>query len=46
MKLHPESGHFGKCVWISEDGENVALECERPHDHKKAVFVLKVDSKK
>jgi len=46
MKLHPESGHFGKCVWISEDGENVALECERPHDHKKAVFVLKLNSKK
>jgi len=45
-KLHPEEGHFGKVVWISENGKTVAIECERSHNHKKAVFMVKINSKK
>jgi hypothetical protein len=46
-KIHPESGHFGTCVWISENGEIVAVQCGRLHDGKKnTVFLVKIDSKK
>ncbi|NIQ07657.1 MAG: hypothetical protein GWO20_18665 [Candidatus Korarchaeota archaeon] len=45
-RVHPEGGHFGKCVWISENGKTVAIECERSHKHKKAVFLVKINSKK
>ena len=45
-KFHPEAGHFGKVVWISEDGKTVAIQCERRHNHKKAVFMVKINSKK
>lgn len=44
-KFHPEAGHFGICVWISEDGRIVALQCERSHHGKKnAVFLMKSTS--
>ncbi|UCE16705.1 MAG: hypothetical protein JSV12_03635 [Candidatus Bathyarchaeota archaeon] len=43
-KFHPERGHRGKCVWISEDGETVAVQCERSHNSKEnTVFILKFD---
>ncbi len=46
-KFHPESGHFGTCVWKSEDGKTVALQCERSHNGKmNAVFVVKINSEK
>ena len=45
-EFHPEREHFGKCVWISEDGETVAIKCERLHDHKTTVFMVKIHSKK
>ena len=45
-RLHPEQGHFGKCVWISENGKTVAIKCERLHNHKNAVFLMKINSKK
>jgi hypothetical protein len=45
-KHHPETGHHGKCVWKSKDGETVAIECERGHSGKKnTVFLLKLNSK-
>ncbi len=44
-KFHPEEGHSGKCVWISEDGKTVAIQCERRHNGKKAVFMVKICSK-
>jgi len=44
--IHPEAGHFGKVVWISEDGKTVAIECERSHHGKKTVFTVKFNSKK
>ncbi len=45
-KFHPEFGHFGKVVWISEDGKTAAILCEKSHNHKKAVFMVKINSKK
>jgi hypothetical protein len=45
-KFHPEAGHFGKVVWISEDGETVAIQCERSHHGKNTVFIVKINSKK
>ena len=43
-KFHPEEGHFGKVVWISEDGKTVGIECERLHQHKHTVFIVKINS--
>ena len=45
-KFHPERGHFGKCVWISENGKTVAIKCERLHDHKNVVFMVKNNPEK
>ena len=45
-EFHPERGHLGKCVWISEDEKTVAIQCERRHNGKKVVFMLKINSKK
>ena len=45
-EFHTEAGHFGKVVWISEDGKNVAIQCDRSHDHKTVVFMVKINSKK
>jgi len=46
-KFHPEHGHFGKVVWISENGKIVAIQCERSHHGKKnTVFLVKINSKK
>ena len=42
-KFHPEAGHSGKVVWISEDGKTVAIQCERRHNRKKAVFMVKTN---
>lgn len=44
-KFHPERGHVGRCVWISEDGKAAALQCEISHGGKKnVVFKLRIDS--
>ena len=45
-KFHPERGHFGKCVWISENGKTVAIQCEKRHNHKNVVLMVKINSKK
>jgi hypothetical protein len=42
QKFHPEHGHSGKVVWISEDRKTVAIQCKRRHDGKKAVFMVKI----
>ena len=44
--FHPESGHFGNVVWKSEDGKTVAIQCEKRHNHKRVVFMVKINSKK
>ena len=43
-KFHPEYGHSGKVVWISEDGKIVAIKCERLHNGKKTVFLARRES--
>ncbi len=45
-RFHPERGHPGKVVWKSEDGKIVAIQCERSHNRKNAVFMVEIDSKK
>jgi hypothetical protein len=45
-KLHREHGHSGKVLWKSEDGKTVAIQCDSRHNNKKAVFRVKIDSKK
>jgi len=44
-KFHPEAGHFGKVVWINEDGKTVAIQCEVRHKGKNTVFTVKICSK-
>ena len=36
--FHQEAGHFGKVVYISEDGETVTVKCERKHNGKTVAF--------
>ena len=45
-EFHPEYGHFGKVVWISEDGKTVAIQCERRHNGKNVVLMVKINSRK
>jgi hypothetical protein len=45
-KFHPEHGHVGKVVWISEDEKTVAIQCEKRHNGKTSVFLVKNNSKK
>jgi hypothetical protein len=44
-KFHPEYGHSGKVEWISEDRKTVAIQCEKRHNGKKVVFMVKINSK-
>ena len=41
QKFHPQYGHFGKVVWISENGKTVAIQCERLHNRKNVVLMVK-----
>ncbi|UCE15254.1 MAG: hypothetical protein JSV12_05030 [Candidatus Bathyarchaeota archaeon] len=45
-KFHPEHGHRGKVVWLSEDGKTVAIQCEKNHNGKKTVFLVKSNPEK
>ena len=36
--FHQESGHFGKVVYISEDGNTVTVKCDRKHGGKTVAF--------
>jgi len=36
--FHQEAGHFGKVVYISEDGETVTVKCDRKHNGKTVAF--------
>ena len=45
-KFHPEYGHSGIVVWMSEDGKTVAIQCEKRHNHKTVVLMVKINSKK
>jgi hypothetical protein len=42
--FHQESGHFGKVVYISEDGETVTVKCDRKHNGKTVAFNIAFSS--
>ena len=45
QKFHPEYGHFGKVVWISEDGKTVVIQCDKRHNRKIIALKVKINSK-
>ena len=45
QKFHPKYGHSGKVVWISEDGKNVMIQCEKRHNGKEIALMLRINSK-
>jgi hypothetical protein len=42
--FHQEAGHFGKVVYISEDGKTVTVKCDRKHNGKTVAFNVAIDS--
>jgi hypothetical protein len=42
--FHQEAGHFGKVVYISEDGETVTVKCDRQHNGKTVAFNIAFSS--
>jgi hypothetical protein len=42
--FHQEVGHFGKVVYISEDGETVTVKCDRKHNGKTVAFNIAFSS--
>jgi hypothetical protein len=44
--FHPESGHSGKVVYISEDGKTVTVQCEKRHSGKTVAFNMAINSTK
>ena len=45
-KFHPEHGHSGKVVWISEDRKKVTIQCEKKHSGKTIAVMVKLNSEK
>ena len=45
-RFHPEAGHVGKVVWISEDTKTVALQCERQHSGKTVALLVEIEPRK
>ncbi|MCW4001690.1 MAG: hypothetical protein NWE97_00670 [Candidatus Bathyarchaeota archaeon] len=46
QKFHPEYGHSGKVVYISEDRKTVIVQCEKRHSGKLISVMMKINSKK
>jgi len=42
--FHQEVGHFGKVVYISEDGRTVTVKCDRKHNGKTVAFNVELES--
>jgi hypothetical protein len=42
--FHQEVGHFGKVVYISEDGKTVTVKCDRKHNGKTVAFNVAFES--
>jgi hypothetical protein len=42
--FHQEAGHFGKVVYISEDGKTVTVKCDRKHSGKTVAFNVELES--
>ena len=45
-KFHPEAGHSGKVVYISEDGKTVTIQCEKKHSGKTISVMMKINFEK
>ena len=43
--FHQEAGHYGKVVYVSEDGETVTVKCERKHGGKTVAFNVAINPK-
>jgi hypothetical protein len=44
--FHQEAGHFGKVVYISEDGNTVTVKCDRKHGGKTVAFNIALKPRK
>ena len=45
QKFHPEYGHSGKVVWLSEDRKTVTIQCEKRHNSKTIAVMVRINSK-
>jgi hypothetical protein len=41
--FHQETGHFGKVVYISEDGNTITVKCDRKHNGKTVAFNVSLE---
>jgi hypothetical protein len=41
--FHQEAGHFGKVVYISEDGNTITVKCDRKHNGKTVAFNVSLE---
>jgi hypothetical protein len=44
--MHPEAGHFGKVVYVSEDEKTVTIQCDEKHDGKTVSVKVRINSQK
>jgi hypothetical protein len=42
--LHKEAGHFGKVVYIDEEGKTVTIQCDKKHDGKTVSVKVRINS--
>jgi hypothetical protein len=41
--FHQEVGHFGKVVYISDDGNIITVKCDRKHGGKTIAFNIQLE---
>jgi hypothetical protein len=46
MVFHKESGHSGKVVYVSEDGNTVTIQCDKKHEGKIVSLKVRINSQK
>ena len=44
--MHPEAGHVGKVVYVSEDEETVTIQCDKKHDGKTLSLKVRINSQR
>jgi hypothetical protein len=42
--FHQESGHMGKIVYVSDDGNTITVKCDRKHNGKTIAFNVQLES--
>ncbi len=42
--FHQESGHIGKIVYVSDDGNTITVKCDRKHNGKTIAFNVKLEA--